>query len=87
MPINTLNFKLMKKIIFLTLFLAGCAQYSILHHTDRGNQVKYKYSFEMLKCDYCHKDTYIYKIVNGKKLMCNVCYGKAQDKILSLNNG
>lgn len=72
----------MKKIIFLTLFLAGCAPvFYPSPYADRGNQVKYKYSFEMLKCDYCHKDTYIYKIVNGKKLMCNVCYGKAQDKI------
>jgi len=62
--------------------LVGCAPvFYPSPYADEGNKVKYKYSFNMLKCDYCHNDTYIYKIVNGKKKMCNVCYRQAQDKI------
>ena len=47
---------------------------------DQGNKVNYKYTMTMFKCEYCGHDTLLYKIVNGKKKMCNKCYRKAYQK-------
>jgi len=72
----------MRYLIIAVLLLSGCAtKYYPPMSADRGNQVKYKYSFKMIKCDFCHNDTYIYKIVNGKKLMCDRCYRKQYNKV------
>ena len=69
--------------IFLSLviLLSGCVTYYPSPYADRGNQIRYKYSFELVKCDFCHTDTFIYKIVNGKKKMCDVCFSKIRFKI------
>jgi len=69
-------------IIILCLMMSGCATvYYPSPHADQGNQVKYKYSFKMLKCDYCKQDMYCYKIVNSKKMMCNKCFQKIRYKL------
>ncbi len=71
----------------MVFLLSGCATtYYPSPYADRGNQIRYKYSFNMVKCDFCHQDTNVYKIVNGKKIMCNRCYRKAYNKIFKLND-
>jgi len=68
-------------LIILLFFISGCAgKIYPSPYADRGNQIRYKYYFNGVKCDYCSKGTYIYKLVNLKKIMCNECYSKQKDK-------
>lgn len=67
------------------LFLTGCA--TVIYpspYADRGEQILYKYSYNMVQCDYCKDKTIIYKIANGKKIMCNNCYREVRKKIFKL---
>ena len=73
-------------ILVLVFLLSGCATYYPSPYADRGNQIRYKYSYNMFKCDFCHKDTLIYKVVNGKKVMCSNCYKKVYKKMFKLND-
>uniref|UniRef100_A0A6M3KL93 Uncharacterized protein n=1 Tax=viral metagenome TaxID=1070528 RepID=A0A6M3KL93_9ZZZZ len=62
-------------LIILALLISGCSvKYYPPMSADRGSQVQYKYSMQVKKCDFCGRDTLVFKIINGKKIMCNKCY-------------
>ena len=72
---------MIKKIfILLLLFSCGCASLKFYPPGDEGQKVQYKYTMEMVRCDYCNKETHIYKIVNGRKVMCDRCYTSKRDR-------
>ena len=52
---------------------------------DEGMKVQYFYAAKMKKCDYCGNETHIFKVVNGKKIMCDKCYQKYQKKVYGLS--
>jgi hypothetical protein len=66
----------MRYILILSiLLLSGCAT-TYYPNNDYGDRIKYKYTMAMVKCDRCHNETHLYKVINGKKIICNKCYRK-----------
>ena len=70
-------------IAILLISLIGCADRIYPSPlADRGNEIRYKYAYNALKCGYCKKYTSIYKIVNMKKILCNKCFRKIRHKYI-----
>lgn len=62
-----------KLLLILVLLLSGCAV-TFQPNGQKGKQIEYFWGKKI--CDYCHKETGFFKVVNKKKIMCADCYEK-----------
>lgn len=63
------------------LFILGCSP--IKYYPDQGT-IRFYSSGEPYKCDSCKENTYLYKVMSNKKIICDLCFRKVE-RIKKLN--
>jgi len=60
--------------IIIILLLTGCAYPRFQPSGDSGATTEYFWAKKT--CNFCHKRCGFFKVMNGKKIICNECYEK-----------